>query len=454
MPLIPWAGARAADSFAPPCAQDSPLVPNAKEVTKEDCLYLNVWTPEWPSRSPKPVMVWITGGGNFGGTGSAPLSGGDSLITHGVLLVTLNYRVGAFGFFSYPALTRESPHHASGNQGLLDQIAGLQWVRDNIANFGGDPRNVTVFGVSAGAIDIGALLASPLSRGLFARAIAESGAVVGVGDPRTLADAEQFGASFAARWAPGADVTLEHLRAIPAADILTASPLYPATQPDLGIVVDGYVLPANPAAVFAAGAEHKVQLLMGNNGRDREPGRPLPDLAKVVPARYGPLAERALALYGSAATDPVYGSPAAQWAGDTSFRCSAVQQLLWHTAAGNAGFEYEFARVAPGREAVGATHVSEVSYVFGTLDKGIEAADAPPSSGPTEVDRKISDEMQQYWTNFAKTGNPNGGTLAKWPAFDRQSRAYIQFTDAGPVAKNELRRPFCDLFMENVKRQR
>jgi para-nitrobenzyl esterase len=311
MPVKPWAGVRAADSFAPPCARDSPIVPNAKEVSKEDCLYLNVWTPQTPSRSRKPVMVWIDGGGNFGGRGSAPQYDGNSLITHGVVLVTLNYRVGAFGFFSYPALTRESPNHASGNQGLLDHIAGLQWVRDNIASFGGDPRNVTIFGVSAGAIDIGALLASPLSSGLFERVIAESGAVVGVGAPRTLASAEQLGAAFAARWVPGTDASLESLRAVPMADILKSTPLYPATQPDLGIAVDGYVLSSDPAAVFAAGEEHKVQLLIGNNGRDREPGRPLPDLTQVVPARYGPLGERALALYGSSGTDPVYGTPAA-----------------------------------------------------------------------------------------------------------------------------------------------
>jgi para-nitrobenzyl esterase len=151
------------------------------------------------------------------------------------------------------------------------------------------------------------------------------------------------------------------------------------------------------------------------------------------------------------ATDPLYGTPADQWNIDTSYRCATVAQLLWHSAAGNPAFQYEFARVPPGREARGSIHGLELSYVFGTLDRGVRVF-SPPPARPNAVDAQISEVMQQYWTNFAKTGNPNGGQLPAWPKFVAPSRAYIQFTDAGPIAKEGLRRPFCDLFIENVKR--
>jgi para-nitrobenzyl esterase len=173
------------------------------------------------------------------------------------------------------------------------------------------------------------------------------------------------------------------------------------------------------------------------------------DLLRAVSEAYGPLAARAQALYVGAA-DPQYGTTAEQWGTDTSFRCSAVAQLVWHVAADNPAFEYEFARVASGREALGSTHASEVSHVFGTLDRGI-AGVGPPSKA-TEVDTQVSEVMQQYWINFATTGNPNGRQLPEWRRFDISSRAYIQFTDAGPIAKEGLRRSFCDLFMDNVAR--
>jgi para-nitrobenzyl esterase len=175
MPVKPWAGAHDATEFGAPCAQTPQLQPALAKVSKEDCLFLNVWTPEWPSRSRKPVMVWIPGGGNFAGASSLSVFDGESLAGRGVVLVSLNYRLGVFGFFAHPQLTRESPHHASGNQGILDQIAALKWVRDNIARFGGDPSNVTIFGESAGSLDVSVLMTSPLSKGLFRQVIGESG---------------------------------------------------------------------------------------------------------------------------------------------------------------------------------------------------------------------------------------------------------------------------------------
>jgi para-nitrobenzyl esterase len=224
VPLKPWTGVREAAAFGPVCAQLPGIVPNAAEISREDCLYLNVWTPEWPSGPSQPVMVWIPGGGNSAGGSSQPQFDGEPLAGRGIILVTVNYRLGSFGFFAHPALTSESPHHASGNQGILDQIAALKWVRANIAGFGGDPKNVTPFGESAGSLDVSVLMTSPLAKGLFVRAIGESGAVILLGDPLTLHPAEQRGVEFAARWKVPPGASLQDLRAVPSATILATEP--------------------------------------------------------------------------------------------------------------------------------------------------------------------------------------------------------------------------------------
>jgi para-nitrobenzyl esterase len=340
VPVTPWAGVRDATEFGAPCAQTPMLQPALAAVSKEDCLFLNVWTAEWPSRSPKSVMVWVPGGGNFTGGSSLPVFNGESLASHGVVLVTLNYRLGVFGFFSHPLLTREAARHASGNQGILDQIAALKWVHENIASFGGDPSNVTIFGESAGSVDVIALLASPLSKGLFHRAIGESGTGIepDIGDPLTLTQAEKRGDAISARWQLASEHSAKDLRGIPMADILKAEPDYRAALtsdfPNLGITIDGYVFPMSPSEVFVAGQEHRVALLLANNSRERVPGTTPPaDLRKAINGRYGPLSERGWSLYATASDDPVYGTPADQWVGDISFRCSAVAQLMWHSAA-------------------------------------------------------------------------------------------------------------------------
>jgi len=455
-PVKPWTGQRAATSFGAPCAQNS----NGRvlESSSEDCLFLNVWTPEWPPRLRKPVMFWIHGGGNYAGATGNPNFDGESLARYGVVLVSAAYRLTAFGFFAHPELTRESPHHASGNYGLMDQIAALQWVRDNIARFGGDPGNVTIFGQSAGAVDATVLMTSPLAKGLFHKVIAESGTVtrnpdaatlamtalgpvmavksgdVSYSDAPALAEAEKNGEELAhILQAPNAD-SLRYLRGLPAADILkaTASPRK-SIGPANGIVVDGWVLPRPPAEVFATGHEHRVPLLAGNNSRERTPPRTTPeDLTKAMEAMYGPLAPRAATIYTT--PDALYGDVAAQWVVDTMYRCPVVAELSWHVAAGNSAWEYQFDRATPGREAIGAVHGAEVPYVFGTVAKD------------SVIDRGISDAIEKYWTNFAKTGNPG------WPAFTEPERPYIEFTTDGPVAREEIRQPFCALYLENVKR--
>jgi para-nitrobenzyl esterase len=452
-----WTGVREATSFGAPCAQNAGG--NMLANSSEDCLFLNVWNSEWPARARKPVMVWFHGGGNYAGTASGNNFDGEALARHGVVLVTVNYRLSVFGFFAHPELTKESAHHASGNYGLMDQIAAIKWVHDNISKFGGDPQNVTIFGQSAGAVDVNVLMTSPQAKGLFHKVIAESGTVTRVPDdatmrmtglgavmaPRsgntysdalTLAEAEKIGE----QTFPG---TLKQLRAATAADLLktTAAPRM-SIGPANGIIADGWIFPKPPAQVFVQGQQQHVPLLIGNNSRERTPPQATAeDLAMAMAAMYGPFASRASGLYRSSAPDPLYGNMAAQWVVDTMYRCPVVVQLAWHAAAGNTGYEYQFDRAAPGREAAGATHGAEVGYVFGTL-----------GANYAQADRDLSDAIQQYWTNFAKTSDPNGGSLPKWPKFDAAARGYIEFTDSGPVAREGLRRPFCDLYLENINR--
>ncbi len=462
-PVAKWDGVRKADRFGNVCVQPSQPQRNPNNVTvdlpdspkmSEDCLYLNVWTQANRANDRRPVMVWIYGGGFTEGSSAIAVYDGAELAKKGVIVVTLNYRVGPLGFLAHPELTRESG--TSGNYGLLDQIAALTWVQLNIAAFGGDPKNVTIFGESAGSLDVSVLMTSPLSKGLFHRAIAESGAVVLVGEPATLAEAEKRGQETAARWKVATDAPIEALRAVSTAAIMAAEPNYllgdqiPDVFPNLGITVDGYVFTRKPTQVFAAGEQHRVPMLLGSNGREQVPGSTVPkDLPAAIAKRYGPLAPRAVTLYAGA-PDPVYGTAAEQWATDSSFRCSTVAQAVWHAAAGNPAFEYEFVHVPPERAALGATHASELSHVFGTYQHGVIGV-GPPARA-TEADARLSDVMQRYWTNFAKTGDPNGPGLPQWPKFDTKSRGYVEFATSGAVAKEGLRRSQCDVFIENVQR--
>lgn len=443
MPVRPWPGVRDATNFGARCMQNGTGV-------SEDCLYLNVWTPEWPAKSRKPVMLWIHGGGNFAGASSEPIFDGESLARRGIVLVSANYRLGVFGFFAHPELTAESKHHASGNYGLMDQVAALKWVRDNIANFGGDPRNVTIFGESAGSLDINVLLTSPLTKGLFTRLIGESGPVVA---PPSLAEGEKKGLTVAADLKVG---SLKALRAVAAEDLQKATGQgLSFLGPLLGVVVDGWVLPKAPFQVFEAGQEHPVAFVLGTNARElSRPFFAVPGLSQGISAQFGPLEPRALGVYGikdgqEPQPDPVLGSAMAQWATDTQFRCGTVAQLIWHSRAGNTAYQFQFSRVPPGREAVGAAHGSELPYVFGTLSTASRTANAPKYDS---VDATVSDQMQQYWTNFAKTGDPNGGSLPQWPKFEPTARAYIDLTANGSAVREGLRREACDLFIENINR--
>ena len=449
LPAKAWSGVRDATAFGPACVQSGHL--NA--TSSEDCLQLNIWTPSWPVKSPVPVILWYHGGGNTAGSAIEPLFNGETFARHGVILVSANYRLGVFGFFAHPELTKESAHHSSGNYALLDQIMAIQWVHDNISKFGGDPANVTIIGESAGSMDVNTLLTTPASKGLFARAIAESGAA---GDAQSLADAEKKGEALAAKLNIAGDGSLAKLRAVSTDDLLKASTPAPGGGGGgamLGIDVDGWVLPESPAKAFAAGHEHKVAILFGNNSQELQ--RPFSgaatDLRGAISKYFGPLSDRALAAYSLSGTtdpqpDPEFGNVGAQWATDSTFRCATVQELSWHTAAGNPAYEYQFSISVHGKESEGAPHASEIPFVFGTLSVWQKMR------GYTLADRQYAPVVQEYWVNFAKTGDPNGPGLVKWPTFDPSGRGYIDFTDAGPVAKAGLRKPVCDVFMDNQKR--
>ena len=445
-PVAPkaWTGVREGHHFAAPCAQiDANWNTVAAKTGNEDCLNLNVWSPEWPSRAAKPVMVWFYGGGNTGGSflgegGIEPSFDGERLARHGVLVVTIGYRLGLLGFLAHPELTEESSHHASGNYGLLDQIAALRWVHDNIARFGGDPANVTIFGQSAGAHDVGMLMASPLARGLFHKAIGESGSVViRAGLTPSRQDREEAGVRLAARLGAPAKGSIKFLRGLSTAEILKAAPDYNDRGPDRPEPdIDGYVIAKQPAAVFRAGEEAPVPLLIGNNGRERNVAGGVAGLAKEAEAFYGSLAQKALKLYATAGTNYApHGDANAQFATDVQFRCSAATIAGWHSAK-SPTFEYEFTRAPEPR---GAVHSWELQYVFGNLKQATE-----------DADRKLSDQVQEYWTNFAKTGNPNGANVPAWPKHDPAKREYIELSANGPIAKSALRVPFCDVWREKL----
>jgi len=446
-PVKPWTGVREAVEAGPPCAQPKLGWNDAFAAAgREDCLYLDVWAPHWPPRPGRPVMVWLHGGANMGGAGGAdPLYDGTVLIRHDVVLVNVQYRLGIFGFFAHPELSRESAHGSSGNYGILDQIAALRWVRDNIAAFGGDPGSVTLFGQSAGAIDASLLAAAPLAKGLFQRAIGESGPMVSREPAPTLARAEEAGSRLAERLKTPPDDPLPHLRSLPTATLLEA-------RSQAQVCVDGWVLPESPSEAFAAGRQQRMPMIIGSNAVEFAAEGSVDELRERIETLHQARAPRALALYGLATpaepsrTDPVYGGVADQ-VGTDGLRCAIVIQGEWHSDAGNATWEYQFDRAIPPRPRT--AHSSELPYVFGNLySSGSQAGEFQ------EADRTLSAAMRSYWTNFARAGDPNGAGLAAWPRFDRGSGRYLEFTADGGTAVSALqRRAFCDLFREGVSRR-
>jgi para-nitrobenzyl esterase len=436
VPAKPWRGVRDAVRYGQPCAQ--PVLGDWNKIDAqfggEDCLYLNVVTPQWPPQQLLPVMFWIHGGANIGGSGGGSLYNDGTLANHGVVTVTINYRLGVFGFFAHPELTRESPHHASGNYGLMDQILALHWVVDNIAKFGGDPHNITVFGQSAGAVDTGMLMTSPLAIGLFQKAIPESGAPFWP-PTMTLAEAEKYGVgSIAALNLPAGQEGIAAARKIGASELMEKLGHRASQFPLLGPDLDGWVLRQRPDAVFAAGQEAKIPLLIGTTSREFGDSMPPEQVLKMIDREAGDLAPKVKAAYGltpdaqgkiNPPVDPLYGTAAQQWTADTEFHCPISSEALWHSAAGNPTYEYELDHAIPGQEAQGAVHSSDLPYVWGYFPKQGNIAGAFGA-----VDTKLADLIETYWTNFARTGNPNGAGVPVWPDL-KMAETYMQFTESG-----------------------
>ena len=455
VPVKPWRDPRYATRYGAPCAQPylGDWNRHDAENGSEDCLYLNVVTPAWPAKQLLPVMFWLHGGANVGGSGGGSLYNDGTLASHGVVTVTINYRMGVFGFFAHPELTRESAHHASGNYGLMDQILALHWVIDNIAKFGGDPHNITVFGQSAGSMDTGFLMSSPLSIGLFQKAIGESGAVSTAPVP-ALADAEKVGIeSIAALNLPPGEEGIAAARKFPAKDLMQKLGQRAMGFPFVGPDVDGWVLRERPDKVFAAGQEARVPLLLGTTSREFGDQIPTDDLLNVIDRQAGDLAPKVKAAYGltpdaqgkvNQPSDPLYGTASQQFIADVSFHCPISSEALWHSAAGNATYEYELDHAIPGQEAQGAVHSSDLPYVWGYFPKSGNIAGA---FGP--VDTKLAELMETYWTNFARTGNPNGDSAPVWPDL-RTAKTYMQFTQTGDgvMSTGPLRAAQCEVYRD------
>ncbi len=491
-PPASWSGVRDATQPSHPCTQnvhgtDNFIQPLAETYgvnytpetldTSEDCLYLNIWTPNLHPPSPLPVMVWLHGGSNRVGTGAQPAYDGTALASHGVLLVTINYRLGVMGFFSHPELTAESPHHSSGNYGLLDQIAALQWVQQNIAAFGGDPSNVTLFGESAGSVDATTLMTSPLAGGLFRRVIAESGPAFGLGTSRTVAYmqplADALGKSALAQH-PAAS-QLEALRALPAAqlaameDHLIATD-YKAYDPNAA-EIDGWVLPRSPADAFATGKLLPVDLLAGFNAREfaafrvvgeaaakkNPPTGPQPGIAdklkvfaNLARPLYGNWTDLAVATY--TARIVMHGTPAIdQASNDIGAACPTGAEAALTTAAGHRAYVYRFDRSVPGKgeSQLGAFHSLEIPYVFGTYqDRMLNWLPFTPT------DHQLGDMIQTYWTNFAKYGDPNGQGVPHWQPWNTSQEPYMTFTQDGTAVPQTSFAPiFCHLSPDRLKEQ-
>lgn len=439
-PVHAWKGVRQATNFGARCMQGNIFgdMNFRDNGPSEDCLYLNVWTPAKGANSHLPVMVWIYGGGFAAGSSSEPRQDGTMLAKKGVVVVSMNYRLGLFGFLAYPGLAKESPDHASGDYGLLDQVAALQWVQKNIAAFGGDPREVTIFGESAGSFSVSALMASPLSRGLFERAIGESGSFLGKGPAtKSLAESEADDQKFAE--SIGAK-SLEELRAMPA-DQLLADAMKQPNPIRFWPNVDGYFFPEDPHAIYAAGKQAHVPLLAGWNKDEgnyhaifKKENPTVKDYVEWAHQKFDANADEFLKLYPAANDEEVKRS-ASDLAGDQFIAFGTWKWIEMQRSTGDSTvYRYEFDDAPPqpaGQPSHGAYHSSEIEFVFEVLP----SKNLPWRPG----DEKLSDLMSSYWTNFARTGDPNGPGLPHWPAY-APTQFEVMHLDFHPTAESDAHR--------------
>jgi para-nitrobenzyl esterase len=465
-PLRAWQGERDASKFGADCAQAGFPRGSARisATSSEDCLFVNVWRPAGAAPGAKlPVMVWIHGGAFVFGSGSFPGSSGVQFSKQGVVLVTFNYRLGRLGFFAFPALSREHPDELKGSYAYMDQIAALKWVQQNIAAFGGDPKNVTIFGESAGGVSVHSLLTMPLSRGLFQKAIIESGGGRdGVLTGRPIREdntnpfypvsAETIGINFAHKHGiEGTDAAaLAKLRALSVAEIVDGGqesdgpngpPIYP------GPILDGKLVVETAESAYKAGRQARVPLIIGSNSAEVPAGFVNANSKEELLSLFGALRDNAIAVYDPDGTTDfakmlTMVNTDKVWAEPARFTARAF------VAKGAPAYIYLFSYVSPsmqGRMRYGAAHASEIPYVFNNLSSRNGATVAPK-------DQEVAKMMNTYWANFAKTGDPNGPGLPKWPVYNHQKNEILEFQpDGTAVGKPDPKKTRLDVIEQAVK---
>lgn len=446
-PVKPWSGVRECKTFGPSPMQGKPtpfmvytpefLIP--EEPISEDCLHLNIWTAAKTPTEKRPVLVWIYGGGFSSGGSACAIYDGEALAKKGVVLVSINYRVGPMGFFAHPELSKENDKNASGNYGLLDQIAALKWVQQNIASFGGDPANITIAGQSAGSMSVNCLVASPLAKGLFTKAIAESGSnMVSKGLIRTtdLRVAESAGKELA-----------ENAGAKSVADLrkMSAQEILQQLKGRFGPVIDGYVLPEPIPQIFQKNKQSHVALLTGWNNDERFTQlTSMGEFRKQVESKYSTNASRIFKYYPASTEAESIESQKALGRDETF----GISNYAWAKIQANGkskAYLYNFMRKPPAEGdfvQYGAFHTAEVPYAFNTL-KYFKRPLQPS-------DYALGELMSSYWTNFAKTGNPNGNGLPEWPAFD-DKKAMVMMFDEKSAAQSFPRKEAMDMLFEILK---
>ena len=446
VPVARWKGVKKTTEFGFHCMQGKVFGDMVfhDPGASEDCLTLNIWLPENHAEPKLPVMVWIYGGGFVAGTTSEGRQDGSHLAQQGVIVVSMNYRLGVFGFMVHPELAKESGHNSAGNYGLLDQLAALNWVHDNIAAFAGDPGNVTIFGESAGSFSVSAQMASPLAKGLFQKAIGESGAAFsrsGLSFDAMSARAEKDTSLVKEKLGVS---TLAELRAIPADKLLEAFAPPKSRGFDFGPDIDGYFLPESVPAIFAAGKQNDVAMIAGWNHDEGSfqlvfnPQKPTAESFKAQAEKdFGDKADEFLKLYPSDTPEHLSRS-AMDYAGDQFIAMSTWDWIESQSKTGKQPiYRYRFDMAPfmkdPNAPRLGAYHSAEIEYVFGQLDSKTDVT-------WRESDRQVSDVMQKYWSNFAKNGNPNGAGVPNWPPYTAADGWPVMVLSAEPAShKDDLR---------------
>ena len=477
-PVQKWEGVRKATEYGPNPMQEALFgdMNFGTKVNSEDCLYLNIWTPAKTMKEHLPVLIYFNGGGLMAGSGSEPRYAGDAMARKGIISITANYREGIFGFFAHPQLSKETSYKGSGNYGFMDQVAAIQWVKDNIEAFGGDPNRITIVGESAGSMSVSALMASPLCQGLFAQAMGSSGSVMGFNKVLTLKEAEQKGVELAKQIGKK---NIKDLRALPAEELMKLA----AVKAVPTYNIDGYFLTEQPTETFAKGNQTKVPLLIGGNNQEMSPWAVLAgkqptveNLKAGAKAMFGDNVDEAFRLYGINSDKDVLEQPGINLASDLFLDYSTWKWGNMHKlTSGKPVYRYRYCHPRPamaikGKVAglaggvvdakegqpqmpqdKGAVHSADIEYAMGTLPTN-RVYDWQPE------DYMVSDIFSQYYINFVKTGNPNGLGLVEWPSTNGKAVAPVLQIDVNTTVKAdeqmEKRYDFIDKIVSRISSPR